>query len=225
MVSIYQIALGDQFGRLHPKIQERFGISSSDRKASVGVGTMHRISYARWAALPLYVGTKRHMMFPNGGRNIPFSIENYPYRDPFGRETVTWIRTFKFPRTLRRFDATMIYSQERSRIVDYLGTHQHLAVDLELSAAPNGGIRIRSGEQRFYEGWLQFRFPYRLTGIAEVCEWYDDEAEKYRITVQVNHRTLGTIFAYEGEFEAVTIEVLNGHVPPGALPLRSERRE
>jgi hypothetical protein len=56
-----------------------------------------------------------------------------------GRETVTWVRTFEFGARRRRFDATMIYSEERKKVVDYLGTHQHLAVDIDLSVAPNGG--------------------------------------------------------------------------------------
>ena len=39
------------------------------------------------------------------------------------------------------------------------GTHQHLAVDIDLSVDPRGGLRLRSGEQRFYEGIVGFRFP------------------------------------------------------------------
>jgi hypothetical protein len=54
-------------------------------------------------------------------------IENYAFVDRFGRETVSWIRTFKSRRT-RRFDAYMVYSDARHRIVDYLGSHEHLAV-------------------------------------------------------------------------------------------------
>lgn len=50
----------------------------------------------------------------------------------------------------------MIYSEDRGCIVDYLGTHQHLAVDITLSVAANGGLRLRSGEQRFYEGPVAF---------------------------------------------------------------------
>ena len=72
-------------------------------------------------------------MFPEQGEDVPFTIENYAYRDSFGRETVTWLRTFNM-RKVRRFDAYMLYSQQRRKIVDYLGTHQHLAVDIELSA-------------------------------------------------------------------------------------------
>ncbi len=35
-------------------------------------------------------------------------------------------------------DAYMIYGEDRGCIVDYLGTHQHLAVDIDASVAPNG---------------------------------------------------------------------------------------
>jgi len=43
-------------------------------------------------------------MFPEVGRNIPFTIENYAFRDDFGRETVSLIRTFDSTKR-RRFDA------------------------------------------------------------------------------------------------------------------------
>lgn len=78
-------------------------------------------------------------MFPQEGRNVPFTIENYAYLDRFGRETVTWVRKYAFPNRLRRFDATMIRSARLGCIVDYLGTHQHLAVEINLSVAPMAG--------------------------------------------------------------------------------------
>lgn len=225
MGSIYELALGADFRKLHPRIRERFGFGSADRVASVGHGVMERIRFSRLAALPLYMGSKRHIMFPQGGRGIPFTIENFAYADQYGRETVTWIRTFKFPNAIRRFDATMIYSDRHGRIVDYLGTKQHLAVDLEVSVAPNGGIRIRSGEQRFYEGLLQFRCPSSLTGIADVCEWYDDRAGCFRISVEVNNPLIGTVFEYEGSFQARLVEAKPGEIPLDVRPLREESRE
>src|SRR5690606_24555470 len=105
--------------------------------------------------------------------NVPFQIENYAYLDRFGRETVTWLRTFE-TRKRRRFDAYMIYSQQRNKIVDYLGTHQHLAVDIDLKVGENGGLCLRSGAQRFYEGPIAFRFPLLFSGVADVCEWFDE---------------------------------------------------
>ena len=225
MTSIYEQALGSQFHKLHPKIQERFGFDSKDNVASIGEGIMEEIWYARWAALPLYIGTMRHIMFPNRGKGIPFRIENYAYRDDWGRETVTWCRSFDFPGIRRRFDATMIYSAQRSRVVDYLGNKQHLAVDLRIAAAEHGGIRIQSGEQRFYEGRLQFRFPRWLTGTADVCEWYDDEYQLYRISVEVVNPIFGPVFRYKGSFQARTVPAGERDVPPHVKPLRVEARE
>jgi hypothetical protein len=118
-------------------------------------------------------------MFPRKGENIPFTIENFAYQDSYGRETVTWVRKFNFNEKIHRFDATMIYSEKRKKIVDYLGTHQHLAVDIDLRVDERGGLRLRSGEQRFYEGIIGFRFPLLFSGIADVCEWYDDEKGKF----------------------------------------------
>lgn len=222
MISIYERALGSDFKRLHPRIQERFGLHSGSGKASVGTGVMETLWHGAAYTLPfLYVGTWRAIMFPEQGKNVPFTIQNYAYRDPLGRETVTWVRTFRTQRP-RRFDAYMIWSEERGCIVDYLGTHQHLAVDLEVSVAENGGIRIRSTEQRFYEGPLAFRFPLFFSGEAEVCEWYDDAASCFRISVNASNKRWGPLFGYTGSFQA---EDVAPEPPREILPKRVEARE
>ncbi|HTR36860.1 MAG TPA: DUF4166 domain-containing protein [Bryobacteraceae bacterium] len=224
MKSIYERALGSDFARLHPEIQRRFGFSSTDKVASIGTGTMELIWHGLPYTLPfLYVGSWRRIMFPESGRNIPFRIDNYAYADALGRETVTWIRTFHTKRP-RRFDAYMIYSERRQRIVDYLGTHQHLAVDIDLSVASNGGLRLRSGAQRFYEGWVGFSFPMLFSGIADVCEWYDDAHRCFRIEVVVKNRAWGRLFGYNGHFQVEWRPVSSG-VPELLLPKRTERRE
>jgi hypothetical protein len=226
MNSIYQRAMGADFERLHPHIQQRFGFSSQDKLAAMGSGVMEEIWHGPLYTLPfLYVGTWRNIMFPQGGCNIPFTIENYAYLDRFGRETITWLRKFNFPQRVRRFDATMIYSQQRRCIVDYLGTHQHLAVDIELAVDPNGGLRLRSGEQRFYEKAVAFRFPMFFSGIAEVCEWYDEASQKFKIEVRVKNKIWGDLFGYRGSFE-VSYKPLDPHdIPAGVKPIREEIRE
>jgi hypothetical protein len=225
MTSIYQRALGSDFYRLHPMIQRRFGFSSADATASVGRGVMDEV----WKGLPytlpfLYVGTWRRIMFPETGKNIPFTIENYAFVDDFGRETVTWVRSFESRRP-RRFDAYMIYSEERGCIVDYLGSHEHLAVDIELSVDEEGGLRLRSGEQRFYEGRIAFQFPMLFSGIADVREWYDDKTRSFRISVDVRNRVWGRLFGYRGGFDVEWKSIKPGAIPSHVLPLRQERRE
>lgn len=224
MSSIYQRALGADFDRLHPRIQERFGLTSASGRAAIGRGTMEEVWRGRFYTLPfLYVGTWRNIMFPERGSNVPFTIENWAYRDSLGRETVTWLRTFHTDRT-RRFDAYMIYSEARGCIVDYLGTHQHLAVDLDLSVDQRGGLRLRSSEQRFYEGPIAFRFPLFFSGRAEVCEWFDESDGRYRIEVAVTNRVWGPLFGYRGSFDVEWIEAGPGQ-PAAIRPKREERRE
>lgn len=226
MTSIYQQALGTEFNRLHPEIQKRFGFSSDEGIASVGRGVMDRVWRGRAYTLPfLIVGSWRRIMFPDRGCNIPFSIENYAYRDRFGRETVTWIRTFELPKRTRRFDATMIFSHQRGGIVDYLGTHQHLAVDIDLRVDDEGGLCLHSGAQRFYEGPVAFSFPMAFSGYASVREWFDDATGRFRISVAVRNRIWGPLFGYSGSFEVEQVLCSAADVPARVKPLREERRE
>jgi hypothetical protein len=225
MTSIYRRVLGRDFDRLHPEIQRRFGFSSRDNVAAIGRGVMEEIWRGRFYTLPfLYVGTWRRIMFPETGRDIPFTIENYAFTDRFGRETVSWVRTFQ-TRRARRFDAYMIYSEARGRIVDYLGSHEHLAVDIDLAVDEEGGLRLRSGAQRFYEGAVSFDFPMLFSGNADVREWYDEKAGRFRITVNVHNRTWGPLFGYRGSFDVEWKEVATGEVPHHILPQRQEPRE
>ena len=225
--SIYERALGSDFERLHPRMQSRFGFSSADGIAQIGTGTMDEIWRGRGYTLPfLLLGTWRRIMFPSTGRDVPFTISNYAYVDHFGRETVTWSRRFELPGRTRKFDATMIYAEGRGRIVDYLGSHQHLAVDIELEVDEHGGLLLRSTEQRFYERRIAFRFPMALSGNAEVREWWDEEIERYRIDVAVANPRWGPLFGYRGTFDVEERPVAGpAAIPADVLPVREERRE
>jgi hypothetical protein len=118
----------------------------------------------------------------------------------------------------------MIYSERRQCIVDYLGTHQHLAVDIDLSVASHSGLRLRSGLQRFYEGPIGFRFPMLFSGIADVCEWYDEAKRCFRIEVVVKNRIWGRLFGYNGTFQVKWLRAVHS-VPETLLPRRTEGRE
>lgn len=224
-MSIYKKYLGKDFERLHPKMQERFGISSDKPVYMQGIGEMAYIRNAGWHTLPfLYLGTLRNIMFPETGKNIPFTIENYGYRDTLGRDTVSWNRKFNFGKKVRRFDATMIYNEQQHTIVDYLGNRQHLAVDIHMKVNDDGSVTIQSGNQRFYEGKLAFRFPELFSGNATVRESYDAAQDRFNIQVTVSNRTFGTLFEYKGYFKAAFNELTQG-VPVDAKPSREEIRQ
>lgn len=225
MRSIYEQALGEKFKLLHPRIQERFGFNSNDKLASIGTGVMEKVWHGAFYTMPfLYVGSWRRIMFPEQGQAIPFMIRNYAYVDEYGRETVTWIRNFE-TRTPRRFDAYMIYSQQRGKIIDYMGTHQHLAVDIDLSADERGGLCLHSAAQRFYEGFIGFSFPMIFSGEANVCEWFEESDQKFHIEVNVSNRLWGPLFGYTGSFNVEWRPIKDAGIPADLLPIRCERRE
>jgi hypothetical protein len=221
MTSIFAEAMGLDFQRLHPMLQRRFGVGLGAGYACIGTGVMHTIRRGPWWTVPfLYLGGRRNILVPHTGRNVPFVIKNYPYRDPHGRETITFVREYRIKRRPSRFDATMVLVD--GRVIDYLGTHQHLAVDLTLRAADDGSLLLTTHGQRFYEGRVGFRFPMLFSGQATLHESYDDDAGVFRVSLEVRNRIFGFLFGYDGEF---TCEFLPSTDAPVELrPRRHEAR-
>lgn len=221
MSSIFEQAMGAEFERLHPMLQRRFGVGLGSGEACIGRGVMTRIRRGPWWTVPfLQIGRLRNILIPDTGTKIPFVIENYPYRDPLGRETITFVREYTINQHRSRFDATMILHE--GRIVDYLGTHQHLAVDLDLAADDTGALILTSDAQRFYEGPIAFRFPMIFSGRARLRESFDESTNTFRVSLEVHNDRFGFLFGYEGAF---TCEWMPATDAPDRLkPRRHESR-
>lgn len=227
MASIFELALGQDFGRLHPMLRKRFGVDTSAGYACIGQGVFSEVRRGAWWTMPfLRLGSYRNILFPGQGRHIPFTIENYPYTDGLGRPTVTFVRTLELPRARKhRFDATMVHSAQRGGIVDYLGTRQHLATDLQLEVLDDGTLHLRTGALRFYEGPLAFTVPAIFTGTADQYEGYDDERGVFTVRMQVANPVFGFLFGYRGEFSCTFPPISDVGVPADLKPLREEIRE
>ncbi len=221
MTSIFERALGEDFARLHPMMRRRFGVGLASGEACVGRGVMTTIRRGPWWTVPfLQIGRMRNILVPDTGREVPFAIENYPYVDPLGRETVTFVREYAIDGKSRRFDATMFL--DGGRIVDNLGTHQHLAVDLDLRVDGQGGLRLTSDAQRFYEGPIAFRFPMLFSGRATLHEYFDDADGRFHVDLEVHNHRFGFLFGYRGAFDCEWIPATDA--PERLKPVRHERR-
>jgi hypothetical protein len=225
MTSMFRTVMGSDFDRLHPELQRRFSVGLASGEACTGDGVMDEIWHGgRWVRPFLGLGGSRNILVPRAGHRIPFTIENVPYRDNFGRETVSFVRTFRFPDGARRFDAQMVLGPQGDRIVDYLGTHQHLASDLHLATDGRGGLVIRSGAHRFREGRIDVGVPTLVAGEAAVHETYDDRAGCFRIRVHVANRRFGPLFGYRGSFRTSYVDAATLGVRSGLRPVREECR-
>lgn len=224
--SVFQRLLGDDFQRLCPQLQAQYGIHATSRRAFRGRGVLEEITRGLPYVVPfLWLGSKRNIMFHQAGRDVPFTIENYAYIDRFGRETLTWTRTFNLPAGVRRFDETMIYSEKRGCAVVYAGTHQHLAVDLFASVDAQGGLNIRTGQQRLYEWRVGIRFPLLFSGVARARQWFDPRMNCYRIDLKILNPLWGKIFAYHGTFHGELTPCNPEDIPTQARRVREEMRE
>jgi hypothetical protein len=221
--SIIQRALGKDYERLHPRIQRQYAITSGDGLMGRGTGVMTEVTRG-WALMVpfLAIGARRLLLFPDTGKDVPFTVENYAYVDDLGRETITWTRTFQFEKP-RRFDEYLVYSDKRKGLVVYAGSHQHLAVDLKAYVDDTGAFCIETARQVLYEFPIGIPFPGLFTGFAKVRESYDEELGRFEVDVTIDNKVFGHIFGYRGWFQH---EHLPCETPPEhILPKRTEARD
>ena len=201
---LFRKALGSDFDRLHPMLQARFGIHQAGGMACIGEGMMTKMKPGNLFARPfLLLGAPDHVTVPEQGKGIPFVIENYPYLNEEGQESVTFVRTFYFPNKIRRFDAYMSWDEDRNIVKDYIGRKQRLVTDLQMEVDSRGHVMIRSGKLDWVLG--KKRMPAWPGGYAEVEEWYDESDDCIRIRVSIAHPYFGRIYTYEGWFRCTFV--------------------
>jgi len=205
MEGLFRQALGKDFDRIHPMLQARFGLHASGGIACIGEGMMNRMSPGGLAVKAfLALGSRKHILFPKGGEEVPFALENYPYIDKNGNEALTFVHTFYFPDAIRRFDFFMYYDRIQNDVSCLVGKGQGLVTDLQMEVDSRGHVLMRTGRLDWFLG--KSRLPALLGGYAEVEEWYDEVDDCIRIRVSIAHPFFGKIYAYEGWFRCTFVQ-------------------
>ncbi|TCN25166.1 DUF4166 domain-containing protein [Mesobacillus foraminis] len=203
-MSIYRELLGEDFQRLHPKLQQRY--TFPEGKPFLGSGTMTRIENGGFWLKPfLAFATRWKFLFPEVGVDVPFTIKNTSRMLPSGETEIYWERTFYFKRRARHFNAFMTMDAERGVVKDYLGEPSLFYSDLKFEVTSDGRMRIRSGSQRVIIGKFESTVPRLLEGVVTVEEGYDDTREVYTIHVDIRNRLAGRLMSYQGEFTEQTL--------------------
>ncbi|MCD8511805.1 MAG: DUF4166 domain-containing protein [Bacillus sp. (in: Bacteria)] len=152
-------------------------------------------------------------------------MENVAYEDPFDRESVAWRRRFYFPGKTRAFDATMIYSEKRQEILDYLGNKQRLISPLHFQVTDTGGLEISSKETYlwcFNRRIIAPSFAGPTANIRE--EVVDGEKGVVSIHVKVDHPLFGSLIEYRGTFQLTFVPVSPEEME-GFYPIGYDERE
>jgi hypothetical protein len=198
-MSIFRNVMGDDFNQLHPMLQKRYDQPvGTVFKAS---GIMKEIGGGPKWLYPIFrAGVRWKLLFPERGKNIPFTITNTAFVGDNGESQVHWERVFHFDKKRRYFNALMSFDSKRLVIRDYLGEPHLLYSDLDFQVTANGSLTIKSLGQRLILGKIEIPLPRIFQGLATVIERFDDERELYQIHVTVRNPLIGIVFSYEGEF-------------------------
>lgn len=200
---IYQALLGDDFHKLHPKLQERYLLPIDE--PFIATGIMQKIESGNKILTPFYkLATKINFLFPESGEQIPFTISNSCKALHEDEYEVEWERTFYFGETIRRFDAKMTIDTKRQVVKDYLGSPSLFYSDLHFSVTKEGRLLIRSGLQRFVLGKIEVPMPKVLEGKVIVEEGYDDVKGVFTIHVSIHNPLFGRLMMYAGQFTQVS---------------------
>lgn len=210
--SVYQLAMGREFGLLQPELQDYFSLAAgnNDGGARVGIGTgvFDVAGCPRRSLRPLLrLASLDRSLFPEYGRHVPFRIENRPGTDPQGRPYLTAVRTLQFGGVTRIMEDTTWREHaggagaRSGQLVDSLGRSGLIRTGLDCSAGQDGRMRLVSRGTALAAGRLRVPLPRLLDAAAFTEQWWDAAAGLFRIRTKVLQRQFGTVLEYEGAFE------------------------
>ena len=221
---IYERALGSDFARLQPELQEYFSLAPGSGRYGVGEGVFDVVGCRQpWLRPLLRLTTGEEAFFPEYGEGIPFRIENHAHLDPFGRSSLTARREIHFPGRTRLFHDTTSFDESRSNpgLVDYVGRYRRVVTDLNLSVTAEGRLRGVSEASRLFLGPLRIPLPAALDAKAYAEQWWEPSGAgegKHRIQVKVIQPQLGLVLVYAGSFDYRLRPYPGGAATPGHLP-------
>jgi len=210
--SVYQLAMGAEFGRLQPELQDYFSLAAgnNDGGAQVGIGTgvFDVAGCPRRIVRPLLrLASLDRSLFPEYGRDVPFRIENRPGIDSQARPFLTAVRTLRFGGVIRIMEDTTWWEDagddgaRGGRLVDSLGRSGLIRTGLSCGAGDDGRMRLVSRGTALAAGRLGVPLPRLLDAAAFTEQWWDAGTGLFRIRTKVLQRQFGTVLEYDGAFE------------------------
>ncbi|MFW0774576.1 DUF4166 domain-containing protein [Paenarthrobacter nitroguajacolicus] len=225
---IYQLALGDEFTKLSPELQEYFSLAAGSGSYGIGEGVFDVVGCRqKWLRPLLALTGSEEAFFPEYGEGIRFRIENHAHLDPFGRPALTARREIYFPSGTRLFhDTTSAIvtgpGHRDARLVDHVGSYRRLVTDLDVSVTSEGRLRGVSKASRLFLGPLRIPLPDALDARAYAEQWWDSEEGKHRIQVKVIQPQIGLVLVYAGRFDYRLAPYLPGAATGTTLPRYAE---
>jgi hypothetical protein len=210
--SVYQLAMGREFWRLQPELQDYFSLAAGPNdggaQIGIGIGVFDVAGCPRRLLRPmLRLACLDRSLFPEYGLHVPFRIENRPGTDPRSRPFLAAVRTLEFGRLTRVLEDTTWWEPagapdvRRGGLVDSLGRSGLVRTGLDCGVGHDGRMRLISRGTALAAGPLRVPLPRLLDAAAFTEQWWDAAAGLFRIRTKVLQRQFGTVLEYDGAFE------------------------
>jgi hypothetical protein len=189
--SVYQRVLGDEFEKLDPRLRAYFSLPEP---GMVGRGTgVYEVagSRKRWLRPVFSYLAARRILFPEFGRDIPFTVTNVPGPG----DGLSSGREFLFPGQTRLMEDTM--HVVNGHLHDFLGRSRGLEVRFVLHVR-DGGLVMVSDASWLHLGPIRVRIPAVFSARVVLNEWWDGDAQ--RVSVHLHNPLFGDLFEYVGRF-------------------------
>ncbi|AMM20069.1 hypothetical protein AX769_07700 [Frondihabitans sp. PAMC 28766] len=203
MPSPYEIVLGDELARLHPRLGEYFGEISAG-SVGRGAGVFDRVGTPRrwlWPVLALLA--REGIAFPVWQEGVPFDVENRPLRDQHGDIAVGARRTFHLQGGTRvMVDAITADNRGEGgawRLVDHLGPGRRLSASLGASVR-DGALTLRSTGVGVRVGRRRLPILPLVAPLVTLTERFDDDAQKQHVSIALSMPVIGRVYEYSGFF-------------------------
>lgn len=201
--SVYERVLGERFALLDPALQRYFG-PIPPGMAGQGCGVYEFAGTERiWLRPVLRWMAWRRILFPERGRDVPFTVVNTGSADG----GLTARRTFIFPTRTRLMQDSLAVVD--GQLVDRLGRRRGLEVGLEVEVR-GGGLQMVSAGLHLHLFGIRIALP-RVATMTLDERTHPSGPGRQHVDVTITSPGIGVVFRYHGSF---TYELAT--LPPNA---------
>jgi hypothetical protein len=202
--SPYELVLGEEIERLHPRLRGYFGEIPPGHHGR-GVGVFERVGTPRrWLWPLLWLLQSRGVLFPGWHRDVPFVVVNLPGVNAGGRPTVAAARHFAFTKGERVMRDSIeadgpLTAGERPLLIDHLGRPRLIEAGLDARVV-DGALRMRSTAVAVRLGRLRVPMPAVIAPSVTLVERFDAGTDSQHVSVELSAPLLGRLYEYSGSF-------------------------
>ena len=195
--SPYELALGESFGGLHPRLRTYFS-AIPDGRIGCGTGVFRVVGTPRrWLWPFLVILGRQGVLFPGWHADVAFTVLNEPVGSG-DRVAVNARRTFEFPSGARDMLDSISFGSRG--LVDHLGSKRRYVATLKLQIK-DGALLLRSTRMAIRFGRRYLAVPRWIAPRVTLTEQFDEAIDRQRVTVRVAAPFVGQLYVYAGTFE------------------------